>query len=674
MLLSLISIKLCLYSHYSVSARSSYIYNLIKSLLEFSSFMFVQSRILVDDYFYITRLAMNLILLGMTLHNFIMPCNCSFSFTPFHLTNPFYFPSLQFLGIPIHPYLFFPFLFSMPLPYFLLIIFLCTPFITATSFIEPPTISLPQDDVILIVNMEMDPIIPLINGDDVRVHTLPSLPNGLRIDKFSGKIYGKPTDIMSRSRFTIAVKNQAGDASAVLSITVTDKTEEKPSISLLRTIYSFTRNSHIQPIQPTIRGKDFTISVVPSLPFGLSLNSTNGFITGTPKYESYNQTYTMTVSNHIGCDSALFQMEVKKEHSKLPLIYIDETNCIFTQGTEIIPIIPYIEGDNIVISVVPALPKGLRLDEQTGVISGMPGMILDKTAFTVTVKNAISSSSAFFNIMIESPYMTFPEVKYDQSEYVFVKGEEIEPIIPKVNGGGLTMNFLPALPFGLKFDPDNGVITGTPFYLKEAKVYTLHVVNKVGQRNIQLTISVVDFIPSTAHIDLETTDYTLQQGAQMLPITPTLQGEDVVVTIYPPLPYGMTLNAATGVIKGAPKYLQDPTLYTLSASNSISSDHIELHITVIPYKPIPPTIHLDSTDYSFTINHAIQPIQPAITGSDVEVAVYPALVDGLTLNKQTGVISGTPLQLKDKTSFTLVAVNKVGHATVSFNMTIEKEL
>ena len=541
-----------------------------------------------------------------------------------------------------------------------------------SSYITPPHVSLNQTEFFFVKSTAINCIIPTITGDDVRVYVAPGLPLGLRIDKFTGIISGKPSDIVSRSAFTITVKNEAGEDSTFLYITITDKAIDKPRITLWETKYSFHQNSPIRAIQPHIYGPDISLTIIPMLPFGLHLNFSTGEITGTPKYPSENTTYTLTVSNMVGCASKSFSMVILEGHSTLPVVYLDERDLVYTCGSEIFPFTPVIEGKGITLFLEPELPMGLVINNQTGMISGTPLVEMDKTEYTITAKNSISSAYATFTIFVDSAAVATPEVVYDKNEYIFTKGVEIEPIIPMVSGGGLSMHFQPALPCGLEVNPVNGRISGTPCYVKSPMVYTLFVVNRVGQTNVSLTISVEEFVPSAVDIQLDQENYSIQQGVSMIPIEPIIHGDEYGVTIFPPLPFGLSMDPSTGRIQGVPTFTQVRTGYTMSVLNAVSSAFVEFTLEIGQYHPEKPTIRLDTTEYIFVLGEMIESIKPVVTGTDVEIAVYPIMVNGLSIDKQTGVISGIPTQEKSKTTFTLVAVNKVGHDSVTFNLTVVK--
>ncbi|MFZ1087376.1 MAG: Ig domain-containing protein [Terracidiphilus sp.] len=74
-----------------------------------------------------------------------------------------------------------------------------------------------------------------------------------------------------------------------------------------------------------------------------------------------------------------------------------------------------------------------------------------------------------------------------------------------------------------------------------------------------------------------------------------------------------------------------------------------------------------------TINQAIPPDAPTITGVVTSYGVSPALPAGLSMTPSTGVISGTPTTLAAKASYTVIASNSGGSTTALIQITVNPQ-
>ncbi len=132
-----------------------------------------------------------------------------------------------------------------------------------------------------------------------------------------------------------------------------------------------------------------------------------------------------------------------------------------------------------------------------------------------------------------------------------------------------------------------------------------------------------------------------------------------------PLPAGLTLNAATGVITGTPS-ATGTTSVLLGAVNSTGTGNATLTITVAAAGVAPTVTNNPLTapatvgaPYSFTIVASGSPTSFGATG-------LPA---GLSLNSSTGVITGTPTS-SGTSVVTLSATNAFGTSTTTLTITV----
>ncbi len=106
---------------------------------------------------------------------------------------------------------------------------------------------------------------------------------------------GRELVVSTSGAYTVqAVSNQNTTLSEVVNVNV-------PVITYAST-NSFERTRAIANMVPTLSGGTATsYSITPALPTGLTFNTTNGTISGTPSVVSASATYTVTGNNATGC-------------------------------------------------------------------------------------------------------------------------------------------------------------------------------------------------------------------------------------------------------------------------------------------------------------------------------------------------------------------------------------
>ena len=130
-------------------------------------------------------------------------------------------------------------------------------------------------------------------------------------------------------------------------------------------------------------------------------------------------------------------------------------------------------------------------------------------------------------------------------------------------------------------------------------------------------------------------------------------------SVSPALPAGLTLNTSTGVITGTPTAVTATATYTVTASNSAGSTTATLSITVNDAAPAGLAYTAGTAVY--TVGTPIPPNSPTSTGGAVTAySVSPDLPAGLSLDDDTGIISGTPTAVTATASYTVTASNVTG--------------
>ncbi|MCL2386686.1 MAG: S-layer homology domain-containing protein [Defluviitaleaceae bacterium] len=135
------------------------------------------------------------------------------------------------------------------------------------------------------------------------------------------------------------------------------------------------------------------------------------------------------------------------------------------------------------------------------------------------------------------------------------------------------------------------------------------------------------------------------------------------------LPAGLSLDTATGVISGTPTS-QGTTNFTVSATNSVGENTRALSIQISAQATTGvPSVTTTSLPTA-TINMEYSQFLQATGTAPMTWAVSGSLPTGLTLNANTGEVSGTPTQTGNF-NFTVIATNDLGNNSAAISLTVD---
>jgi hypothetical protein len=247
------------------------------------------------------------------------------------------------------------------------------------------------------------------------------------------------------------------------------------------------------------------------LPDGLEIHEQTGVIHGTPTSAGKSEGCCVKVFNDLGFFEETLDIHTIEPKACSNLTYTlsmpEDGVLLKDDKVQITPSFDIGFPDGFTcFSVKPDLPPGLRLNSQSGTISGTPTISTDRTEYTVTLENKmryfgdILLSETAVTMILEVQTHLKPQVSYantlrlsDPIHRITYVGGDFKDITPSFDQqNNLHFSVDPPLPSGLSLNDRTGVISGKAEKApdKAEQTYVVECSNKRGIQQIFISIVV----------------------------------------------------------------------------------------------------------------------------------------------------------------------------------------
>ena len=489
---------------------------------------------------------------------------------------------------------------------------------------------------------------------------------------------GLPTGLTMNATTGVITGTTSQTGTATVAVQVTDSATPTPqsatrnlslTISPLLTINTTSLpngvagTAYTSPVMSANGGTGTYQWSATGLPTGLTMNAITGVISGTTS-----QTGTATVAVQV-TDSATPPQVVTRNLSLniLPALAITTSALPDGVATKVYtsPAMAATGGTGAYHWSATGLPTGLTMNATTGVITGTTSQTGTATvAVQVTDSATPTPQSATKNLSLNIlPVLAIATSALPDG--VATKAYT-SPAMAATGGTGAYHWSATGLPTGLTMNATTGVITGTTSQTGTATV-AVQVTDSAtptpqsATRNLSLTIAPLLTITTTTLPD------GVANKAYTSPAMAATGGTGAYHWSATGLPTGLTMNATTGVISGTTTQTGTVTV-AVQVSDSAASPQTATQNLSLTIQP-PLTITTTALPDGIASKAYTGPAMAATGGTPAYHWSATGLPTGLTMDANTGVISGTTTQ-----TGTATVVVQVADSTTPTAQTATKNL
>jgi len=376
-----------------------------------------------------------------------------------------------------------------------------------------------------------------------------------------------------------------------------------PSISYSPNNYTFYVNDPIpSPITPVNVGGAMTSAAINTpQPSGILFNTTTAVFTGTPLALSPSHTYTVNGINAGGSSSTPITFAII-DHP--PVVSYNNSPQTATINVAMTPMSPTLVSGGAVTNYTSAtaLPAGVTINSVSGVISGVPTVLIPLTTFNINCSNSGGVYVVPIQLGVTNPAPALPHVTYSPSTVVLPINISMVPLVPTSTGGVVASYSAASLPVGVSLNTSTGVVSGTPTTLTSPTVYPIIAHNVTGDYTTNITLSVINTTPNPPVPSYNPATVVFQLGHIITPMVPFNSSDPATSwSIAPAVSAGLSFSLTTGILTGTPSALSPVTSYTVRADNTGGHNNTTITLSVVNPPPTP-VIRVRTSKHPIFIN------------------------------------------------------------------------
>lgn len=321
-----------------------------------------------------------------------------------------------------------------------------------------------------------------------------------------------------------------------------------------------------------------------------------------------------------------------------------------------------VSGNSVTYQLVNAIP-GLKVDEKTGLISGIPYVEMSVMAVRITARNNWGNIDVVLRFGVEKTLE--PALAETNGTMSLIAGNEYNGLACFIVIGENVEIMAYDLPSGMKFDPNLAQFNGIPRVVGTI-VSNFVAKNQYGQISFTFTFEIESpLIPKKVVAEERVDLYYKEDYESIHPFV--CVGNDLKYSTDPALFESLSINEQTGAISG--KVDKDVSIeaITFKCENVNGSETASISFNIsIPNYPIlvdsKTELLLEAGVEQYNISMA------TIVGNNIRYISNPTLPTLLTLDEATGLISGYAIDEATKDSYRIMASG--GGKTVSYSFAL----